>query len=370
MLLSFIPDYPIANYKRAYILHKEGNSAESLVALEKAKKQSPELVFPFRPTTLEALSWAKTVSSDWKIKYYEGLIWWANQNEEKALSLFNKCGDPDFVPFYLSRALLKSEEEKLKDLLLAEKMSESWRIGFALLDYYNSIHHWTEAVKVGEKYANEYPSNYYIGLKYAKALCEAGCYKQCISTLGNLLVLPNEGAYEGRTIYRTANLYLAIEELKQERYKRALANIKLSKEWPENLGVGKPYDNMIDNRFENFVEAEVYKRMGDDGKARELLLSVAQDKSKHSRFESASLLNAFALRSLGNKNEADELVKKWLVEYPDNQVAQWCAAIYNGEYDKANQMLTLRDEQVDTTPWETSFRDDNFNLIVRLFSTQ
>lgn len=370
MLLSFIPDYPIANYKRAYILHKEGNSAESLVALEKANKQSPELVFPFRPTTLEALSWAKTVSSDWKIKYYEGLIWWANQNEEKALSLFNKCGDPDFVPFYLSRALLKSEEEKLKDLLLAEKMSESWRIGFALLDYYNSIHHWTEAVKVGKKYANKYPSNYYIGLKYAKALCEAGCYKQCISTLGNLLVLPNEGAYEGRTIYRTANLYLAIEELKQERYKRALANIKLSKEWPENLGVGKPYDNMIDNRFENFVEAEVYKRMGDDGKARELLLSVAQDKSKHSRFESASLLNAFALRNLGNKNEADELVKKWLVEYPDNQVAQWCAAIYNGEYDKANQMLTLRDEQVDTTPWETSFRDDNFNLIVRLFSTQ
>ena len=184
------------------------------------------------------------------------------------------------------------------------------------------------------------------------------------------MVLPNEGAYEGRTIYRTANLYLAIEELKQERYKRALANIKLSKEWPENLGVGKPYDNMIDNRFENFVEAEVYKRMGDDGKARELLLSVTQDKSQHSRFESASLLNAFALRSLGNKNGADELVKKWLVEYPDNQVAQWCAAIYNGEYDKANQMLTLRDEQVDTTPWETSFRDDNFNLIVRLFSTQ
>lgn len=54
---------------------------------------------------------AATVRPDWKISYYKGLIYWANQNREKALSLFNDCGETGYAPFYLSRASLKSGEE-------------------------------------------------------------------------------------------------------------------------------------------------------------------------------------------------------------------------------------------------------------------
>ena len=42
--------------------------------------------------------------------------------------------------------------------------------------------------------------------------------------------------------------------------------------------------------------------------------------------------------------------------------------VYNGEKEKAAGMLKSRNDQTDTTPWETSFRDANFDLIVRLFS--
>lgn len=35
---------------------------------------------------------------------------------------------------------------------------------------------------------------------------------------------------------------------------------------------------------------------------------------------------------------------------------------------KAASMLQVRDEQTDSAPWEASFRDSNFDLIVRLFS--
>lgn len=46
---------------------------------------------------------------------------------------------------------------------------------------------------------------------------------------------------------------------------------KISKKWPENLGVGKPYDNMIDNRLENYLEAKVAKKQGDRQKELEIL---------------------------------------------------------------------------------------------------
>ena len=38
-----------------------------------------------------------------------------------------------------------------------------------------------------------------------------------------------------------------------------MKSVEDSKKWPENLGVGKPYDNMIDNRLENYLEAKLQK---------------------------------------------------------------------------------------------------------------
>jgi hypothetical protein len=86
-----------------------------------------------------------------------------------------------------------------------------------------------------------------------------GQYSQCISLLNKMSVLPNEGAYEGRAVYRAANLYRAIEQLNLGNYESAMKSVEDSKKWPENLGVGKPYDNMIDNRLENYLEAKVAK---------------------------------------------------------------------------------------------------------------
>lgn len=366
-LLSFAPDYPIANYKTAYLLHKKGDKTGSLEILEKANNQSPASVLPFRPSTLKALEWANMTCRNWKISYYEGLIWWANQDKEKALALFNDCGEVDYAPLYLSRASLKEGEARLSDLLKAEEVTMSWRTGFALINYYTSGNQWQEAVEVGKKYMKKYPSNYYIGLKYAKALCEVGKYQMCISTLNKMLVLPNEGAYAGRAVYRSANLYQAMEQLSHKNYKEVLKNVEASKEWPENLGVGKPYDNMIDSRLENYLEAKAYVGQGNNAKAEELLSLVANFQSEHSYFGSGNLLTALALRELGKELEADRMVVSWGTDFSENRIAQWCTAIYRGEKEKAAGILGSRNDQADTTPWETSSRDSNFDLIVRLF---
>lgn len=365
-LLAFAADYPIANYKAAYLLHKQGKQPESTGLLEKANAQSPELVFPFRPGTLKALEWAKTVRPDWKISYYEGLIHWANQDKGKALSLLNEC-EPDYAPFYLSRALLQSGGKQLADLLKAEQLDTSWRAGLALINYYMVNNSWQQAAETGKKYMKRYPSNYYVGLKYAKVLCETGQYQPCLSLLGSLQVLPNEGSYAGREVYRAANLYQAMEQLERKNYKRALRYIDASKEWPENLGVGKPYEELIDSRLENYLTAKACAGLGEKQKADALLHSVAAYKTMPSRFGSGDLLVALALRESGNEQEANRLVSSWQTNHPSNRIAQWCASVYKGEKEEARKLLSTRTEDSDTAPWEASTRDSNFDLLVRLF---
>ena len=369
-LLSCAGNYPIALYKQAYLLHQAGNDDESRGMLQRAGALSPAMVFPFRPSSLKALEWAKTVQPDWKIDYYEALIRWANQDKAKALELLENCGEADYAPFYLSRASLKEGESRLADLLKAEQIEMSWRTGFALINHYVANNQWQKAVETGKKYTKKYPSNYYIGLKYAKALCETGQYQPCISLLNRMQVLPNEGSYAGRAVYREANLYRAMEQLGHKNYKQVMKSVEASKEWPENLGVGKPYDNMIDSRLEDYLEAKAAAGQGDSRKASALLSAVAGYKTSRSYFGSGNLLSALALRESGKVQEADRMVAAWSTDFPENRVAQWCTAIYRGEKEKAAGMLQSRNDQTDTTPWEASFRDSNFGLIVRLFSIE
>ena len=368
-LLSCAGNYPIALYKQAYLLHQAGNDDESRGMLQRAGALSPAMVFPFRPSSLKALEWAKTVQPDWKIDYYEALIRWANQDKAKALELLENCGEADYAPFYLSRASLKEGESRLADLLKAEQIEMSWRTGFALINHYVANNQWQKAVETGKKYTKKYPSNYYIGLKYAKALCETGQYQPCISLLSRMQVLPNEGSYAGRAVYREANLYRAMEQLSHKNYKQVVKSVETSKEWPENLGVGKPYDNMIDNRLEDYLEAKAAAGQGDSRKTSALLAAVADYTISRSHFESGNLLSALALRESGKVQEADHMVAAWSTDFPENRVVQWCTAIYRGEKEKAVGMLQSRNDQTNTTPWEASFRDSNFGLIVRLFST-
>ena len=175
-------------------------------------------------------------------------------------------------------------------------------------------------------------------------------------------MLPNEGSYAGRAVYREANLYRAMEQLRSKNYKQVMKSVEASKEWPENLGVGKPYDNMIDSRLEDYLEAKAVAGQGDGQKASALLSAVAGYQTSHSYFNSGNLLSALALRELGKESEANRMVTSWSTDFPENRIA-----IYRGEKEKAAEMLKSRKEQTDTTPWESSFRDSDFELIVRLF---
>jgi hypothetical protein len=76
-----------------------------------------------------------------------------------------------------------------------------------------------------------------------------------------LNVLPNEGASEGRLLWKEMNLMQAVVNFKDKKYNEALKNITDARLWLENLGVGKPYQSDIDERLEDYLEAKNYEKL-------------------------------------------------------------------------------------------------------------
>jgi Tfp pilus assembly protein PilF len=367
-LLSFAPNNPIALYKSAYIQSLAGREAEARQLLAQAEALLPDMVFPFKATDLAALQWAASVSPSWKNSYYQALIYWANQDKARALNLLDAC-DADYAPLLTARASLKEGDARLADLLKAQKLDKSWRAGVSLMNYYAAAKDWKAAAEVGAKYHKSYPSNYYIGLRYANALCRTGQYDKCVALLRSMEVLPNEGARQGKTIFRNANLYQAAELIRKRDFKRAAKYIEASREWPENLGVGKPYDNLIDTRLEDYLSANSAALQGNTAAASELYGKVASGKLSTSNFNSLDLLTAVAMRETGRKADADKVAASWSSAFAGNKAAEWCALVYDGKTAEAAALIAARTETSDdATPWEASFTDDNFDIITKVFA--
>jgi predicted Zn-dependent protease len=253
-LLSMAQKSPISSYIKAWLLHLNGDEAKAKETVKEADAMSVELVFPSRPDDLQALMWAKTVTNSWKPIYFEALIRHANLGKTEAAQLMKGCQNADYLPFYIYRATLEEGAEQLADLKKAESLGKSWRTGNALIQHYSTAKNWEEAYKVASKYYKQYPNNNVICLQYATTLNETGRYNQCHKLLKDVTILPNEGASYGHEVYRKAYLYEAIHSMLNGKNAEARKCIELSKLWPENLGVGKPYETGIDYSTEKFLE--------------------------------------------------------------------------------------------------------------------
>ena len=66
---------------------------------------------------------------------------------------------------------------------------------------------------------------------------------------------------------------------KNRQYKKAISEIKTSQQWPERLGVGKPYENDIDERLENFLLYQCYVKSGDKNKSDLALQQIKSNKA-------------------------------------------------------------------------------------------
>ncbi len=274
-VLRLSPSHPIVDYWLAYLIRDE-NPVDSRALLEKARQASPRLIFPFRVETVPVLEWALTQARDWKTLYYLGLIAWSKGREPEAVDLLVECGDrSDYGPFYLARAGLSGTRAELslprtalpitlagygirldyeKALSLAPDQWRSW-LAKARLEGFPS--------DLTREAFERFPDNFMLGMEYARALINAKQYEGALQVLERLVVLPYENASEGRMLYEKAHLLAAGEDIQGRKYEEALGHIAGSREWPEHLGVGRPYDP--DERLQDYLEDYCNGRLGRTG---------------------------------------------------------------------------------------------------------
>lgn len=338
-VLENAPDNPIISYWQSYLYNKFGDKNKSLSFLKTAEEQSPYLIYPFREETVEVLIWATTESSNWKGKYYLALIYWKHGQLDKTKELFTACKNkPDYPPFYITRAKIfqiSDISQSIKDTRTAIDLdNKNWRAWMLLSKLYKNNGDHQNSFNAVETIYKQNPNDYRFAIPYAKALYRFENYKECISILDKIEVLPFEGANNGRVLYRDAHIMLAIRNIEQNKLSKALTHLDDARLWPENLGAGKPYQS--DELLEDYLEYLVRQRMNQSEKSAVLLQKINIEFEQKEKIENPNnIIKALILRENGKEKEALSVLQTWSSSSPNNDLANWTLAEFNDKKDQA-----------------------------------
>lgn len=248
-------------YWLAY-LHRNDNDRERW--LDTADAGSPLFVFPFRMQSARVMQWAGEHSGSWKPKYYLALIRAAHGDRQQAGKILNALSENvPFAPFYVTRAGMRDSADtanREKDYRTAVRLDQTdWRYGKYLAEFLLSGNRYADALQVIAPYYQKYPANYQAGLLYVRCLIGNNRYREAEKALSAIKVLPFEGATVGHKLYEQVKLMNALELLKDKKYDAALQKVSEARLWPESLGAGKPYDDLLNEKLEDDIEGLIRK---------------------------------------------------------------------------------------------------------------
>lgn len=320
LVLDKSPFHPLVTVWKAYLKDDPSLLNEVTVA-------SPAYVFPYRTETVSALTWAMSKNISWKFKYYLAINYAAIQREGDAMRLFQSCGqEPDYAPFYLTRATFfepQDDKKLLADLQSAQKLApEDLRTSGELIDYYDNHNDYHMALALATAVYKKHKDNQVIGVKYVRALINTGEYAKSLKILDGMNILPNEGASQGKVVFEQANLFLAMDLILNRKYTEALKMIERSKEWPENLGVGKPYD--VDIRIQDYLKIFCLDKLSRKSETAVLQKSVIDYTNQHIAPSFSNILAIKLLAINGEDEAANILIQK--MGNSDDPVQKWVVA--------------------------------------------
>jgi hypothetical protein len=165
-----------------------------------------------------------------------------------------------------------------------------------------------------------------------------------------MTILPGEGAREGKVIFEQASLFLSMDLISKKKYSDAIKMIDKSKEWPERLGVGKPYD--VDTRDQEYLSAYCLDKLNRKSEADEFRKSVASYSGRRRAPAYGNLLTVKVLNEMGDKAAADEMMGK--LADSKNPAQRWYVATVNNEQSVVAEL----EKQLEN--------DTNFQIMKRL----
>ncbi len=333
-VLSIGPTSPKNQLWKSYLL-QNSETKESLGILNKMSEEPVDFVFPYRRETIPVLKWAVNQNKNWKFKYYLALNYIAVGRKEDGKNVLNKLGTtPNSDIFYRFRAKMNSKtsfEDNAKDYDKALTLnSKDWKVWEESIQFYLKNDKFELAHGLSKKAYRTFKDNYNIGLAHAKSLLNKGQFSKVLDVLESIQVLPYEHASESRSIYERAHLGVALEAMKSKKYDQVISTLQKSKEWPENIGVGKPYTP--DERALDFLLAKAYSSTGNSQKSKELLEAVVAYTLSHS--EKNSLNNLFGL--LANQKDK-KLLSQLKSKVSGNNKSQLALDFFEGNKKSLEQ---------------------------------
>jgi tetratricopeptide (TPR) repeat protein len=299
--------------------------------LARAEAASPEFVFPFRPEAIPVFEWAAQQRPAWQASYFLALIRWHLGEQSQARQLLATwANEPRFAPLYAMRAQLATDDG-VKDLQRAAQLDPAqWRYGVMLARHYLKRDDPAAAFAVAADYARRFPANDTLALLHAKTLLLTGHNQAAAELLSSLHVLPAEGTTEARALFHEAFLLLAIERLQAGAFDDALRLVGTAREWPENLGAGKPYPADVDERLEDWFTAQCQFARKAPAAAREALERILAIPARSKGQGTGELIRTLALKQSGRRAEAEQLLRDWQAQNPDSDLAKWGAELFYG----------------------------------------
>lgn len=314
-------------------------------------KTQPGTSFPFRPETAEILEKLIQTNGQWQLKYHLALIEWNRNTLSKAKELFLQCGSQPADPaFYAAKAALMKEDSQLvvSSLQQAAKLdNQSWRYPKLLAEHYINQKQYDKAMAIAAPFYKQHSTNYIMGMLYAKTLLLNKKYAEADTFLTKLEILPFEGATIGRQLYHEAKLMQALNQIKNKQYKKALQFIADAKLWPQNLGVGKPYEEDIDERLENWLDYHCYTSLNNLDSAKQSLEKILTfnpkiDNTVMNFLPANQLVSAWAIEKTSSAEKATAWLKNQASLYPSNKIIQWTLQVYTKK-----QSIPLTEDEKD-----------------------
>jgi len=338
---------------------------------------NPLLSFPFRSETGMVLEQLLRQQDHWLLKYHLALIYHDRNRTEECRQLLQSCGNtPDFAPFYAVRAAInkdyagnrnqagntneagnkskagsksKAMNESETDLKKALSLDDQWRYRKLLATWYVDHGQYAAALSVVGPWYQAHPEQYIMGMLCAKMLLLNRRYAEADKLLSKLTIIPFEGATEGHELYREAKLMQALDHIGMKKFSSALAFVRQAGEWPENLGVGKPYEEDIDQRMEEWIARYCLIKTGESGKADAALEKItafqpAVRNTVANFSPSNTLVTAWALEKAFGHARALQWLDEQVARYPGNKLLMWSRAKFLGQpYE-----LTVTDKEANT----------------------
>ena len=149
------------------------------------------------------------------------------------------------------------------------------------------------------------------------------------------------------------------------KFRNALKLVEKAREWPENLGVGRPYK--VDERPEDFVKAYSLLLSGNKNKSTEIFNNVIkQSEAAEISWNSVTYLHALAYKLTGHSEKAGKILMEWKKSMPGNKIVKWAEFMFRGDMINAEKILSGQTTEKAGTPWNPAGVDPDFKIVYEI----